>query len=231
MLLVLALAAVLWGWSAVSDLLLGTDGYVLRNLVATGALLGVARQVGMRARDLGLSRDRVVSGLRVGGVAVGVVLAALTLGVVAGDRLGPLGALLHDDRAALPTSALLYAVLVRIPVGTVVFEEVAFRGVLDAACERVWRPLPAAAVSAAVFGLYHVPPTMVALRENAIAPLSATGLGSLTGAVAATSVAGALFTWLRRRSGSLVAPMLAHIATNVGGLLAAAAVQRGLTPS
>jgi uncharacterized protein len=42
----------------------------------------------------------------------------------------------------------------------------------------------------------------------------------------ATAAAGVLFAWLRLRSGSLLAPVLLHLATNSVGLLAAAAAVR-----
>ena len=45
-------------------------------------------------------------------------------------------------------------------------------------------------------------------------------------ACAGTAAADVLFAELRRRSGSLVAPVLLHLTANVGGLLAAAAAQR-----
>ena len=43
-------------------------------------------------------------------------------------------------------------------------------------------------------------------------------------AVAATGVAGFVFTWLRRRSGSLIAPIALHWSLNGMGALAAAMV-------
>ena len=43
-------------------------------------------------------------------------------------------------------------------------------------------------------------------------------------AVAATAGAGAVFTWLRRRSGSLLAPIALHWSVNGAGALAAAVI-------
>jgi len=40
-------------------------------------------------------------------------------------------------------------------------------------------------------------------------------------------VAGWVFGWLAERSGSVLAPMLAHLAVNEAGAAAALAVQRG----
>ncbi len=218
-------------WSTVTDLVLtpaaGDVGYVVGNLGATVVLLLAARRAGLDRASLGLEGRTLVAGARWGGATAAVVVVVLATALLAGDRLGPLTALLADERAALPASALAFAVLVRIPVGTVVFEEVAFRGVLDAAAHRRLRPVAAIAVTAGTFGLYHVPPTLVALRVNDVPVASGAGLGALTGAVLVTAVAGVVFSWLRRRSGSLLAPALAHTATNVGGLLAASAAQGG----
>jgi membrane protease YdiL (CAAX protease family) len=50
-------------------------------------------------------------------------------------------------------------VLLRIPVGTVAWEEIAFRGVLQAALRRVLAEPAAIAVGSAVFGLWHIRPT------------------------------------------------------------------------
>jgi membrane protease YdiL (CAAX protease family) len=44
--------------------------------------------------------------------------------------------------------------------------------------------------------------------------------------VVATAAAGWAFDWLYRRSGSLLAPMLAHLAINEAGAVAALVVQR-----
>ena len=227
-----ALVVAVLVWSTVSDLVLtpltGDLGYVLLNLAATAATLAWVGRAGLDRTALGLRRADLAAGARLGGGAATVVVVALVVALVAGDRLGPLALLLEDDRAALGSGALLFAVVVRIPLGTVVFEEAVFRGALDAAARARLSTGGALTLSAVTFGVYHVPPTLVALRINDVAPLSAAGLGTMAGAVAATTVAGLVFSWLRQRSGSLLAPMRAPLATNVGGLLAATAAQRGV---
>ena len=58
----------------------------------------------------------------------------------------------------------------------------------------------------------------------AVGGASASPVGRLlvvAGAVGVTFVAGLLFAWLRLRSGSLLAPVLAHVATNGLGLAVA----------
>ena len=57
----------------------------------------------------------------------------------------------------------------RIPVGTVLWEEIAFRGVLQAALRRVMPGGAAIAVTSGVFGIWHIRPTAAALRINGLA--------------------------------------------------------------
>jgi membrane protease YdiL (CAAX protease family) len=135
--------------------------------------------------------------------------------------------LLADGRVAdLGGGELAGQALLRIPLGTVLWEEVAFRGVLLAALARLLPRAGATGVSAAVFGLWHVRPTLGALAANDLAggPLARTGAVLL--ACLATAAAGVLFAELRERSGSLLAPALLHLATNTLGLLTAAAAHR-----
>jgi membrane protease YdiL (CAAX protease family) len=107
--------------------------------------------------------------------------------------------------------------LVIIPLGTVVFGEVMFRGVLRGVLLRWSTTRPAVVVSAVVFGLWHLPP---ALRD-ASGDGFAGGLGVVVGTIAFTTLAGVLFAWLRLRSGSLIAPAGAHLASNSFAYVAA----------
>ena len=151
-------------------------------------------------------------------------LALVAVGYAAALAVPGVRPLLADARIArLDAVELAYNVLVRIPLGTVLWEEVAFRGVLLAALARVVPLRTAVAVSAVVFGVWHIRPTLSALAINDLAagPVSV-GLAVLLGCLG-TAVAGVLMSWLRLRSGSLLAPALLHLATNSLGALAAAA--------
>lgn len=197
--------------------------YVAANVGATGVLLAASRASGLSWADVGLARNRLRPGLGWGGACVAVVACGYA-GALAVPGSRPL---LADARVAgLDGGAIAYQVLVRIPLGTVLWEEVAFRGVLLAALTRVASVPVATALSAVVFGIWHVRPTFSALAANDLV------LGPVQRAVAAalgclvTGVAGGLFTWLRRRSGSLLAPALLHLATNSLGTVAAAVAHR-----
>ena len=218
----LAVSAGLILWSLIANLLIGDTAYTLRNLLLTAGLLIAARRAGIGATALGLARERVSDGLRWGAGAVVAITIVLAGGVAFAEALPFVSSLLADERAQLGGSALAAAMLVRIPLGTALFEEVAFRGVLLAVFLRCCSPKVAVLASSVVFGLWHIAPTAVSLQLNEIAPTSPAGLAAIVGGVVVTTVAGLAFTWLRWRSGSLLAPLLAHWATNALGLLAAA---------
>lgn len=230
MLVLSVLSALLLAWSAVADLLIGEVAYTSRNLLLTGLLLvGWSRYRaapwGTVSAELGLDRARLGAGLRWGSAAFLVVGAVLGAAVLLADHLAVIRMLLSDARAASFADDLWFVALVRIPLGTAVFEEVAFRGVLLAAALRVLPRWRAVGVNSVVFGLWHIPPTVVALELNGVATTSPEGLSSVLGAVLVTTLAGYGFSWLRLASGSLLAPILAHCATNSLALLAAVHVQ------
>lgn len=222
-----ALALVLAAWNNVIVVRLpGYPGsYVAGNVVATGVLLAAARAGGLSWQELGLARSRLPAGARWGLLCVGLVALAYTAALA----VPPVRPLLVDERVAGRDDAeLAYDVLVRIPLGTVVWEELAFRGVLLAVLARVLPLRTAVAVCAAVFGVWHVRPTLSAVMINDLAgePVLV-GLTVLLGCLASTA-AGVVLTWLRLRSGSLLAPLLLHLATNaLGALTVAAAVRLG----
>jgi uncharacterized protein len=199
------------------------QSYVAVNLAATGLLLVGARVVGITWQELGLDRRRARAGLRWGGACVAVVAAGYAVGLA----VPVLRPLLADERLAGADAAeLAYQTLVRIPLGTVLWEETAFRSVLLAALVRVVSLRAAVVLSATLFGIWHIRPTLSAAAANDLLD----GPPGLVLAVllgcAFTATAGVLFAWLRLRSGSLLAPVLLHLATNSLGALAAAAAHR-----
>jgi uncharacterized protein len=213
MALVVALAV---AGNAATNVLLPAALYVpCAVLVALAAVLVAVRVGGCGARDLGLARADLGAGLRLGVVAMAVVAMALAVGVAL-----PATRELFADRRVQEHSvaALLYATLVRIPLGTALLEETLFRGVLLGLGLRRWAPRVAVAWSSALFGLWHVLPSGgLAAYNPAVGGLLHGPAGRLAvtaAAVAATALAGVLFCWLRLRAGSLLTPWMLHVATN-----------------
>ena len=191
--------------------------YPAVNALAATVLLVAATASGLTADDLGLRRDRLHSGLGLGSAAAGPVVAAFGLAAL-NPATRPL---LNDQRiAGLDRRQLAYQVLLRIPVGTVAWEEIAFRGVLRAALRRVLAEPAATVVGSAVFGLWHIRPTAEALAVNRLAAGRGARIAAVIAVAAGTAGAGALLSLLRERSGSLAAPVLLHLAANCAGPLA-----------
>lgn len=195
------------------------QGYLVWNLGMTGVLLAVARGAGLTWADLGLHSRRLRRGLTIGLLAA-VAVAAVYAAAVA---LPVTRTAFVDDRGAVPLAAVLFVALVRIPLGTVVLEELAFRGVLPALVGGGW--WRATLVSSGLFGLWHVLPSM----GSSPAVTGALGTsGAVIGTVLFTTAAGVVFRAWQRWSGHLVTPMLLHAATNsLGVLIAWWVAQRG----
>ena len=155
---------------------------------------------------LGLRPPTLWRGLRWGSVAA----VPVALSVAATTTSPPVRAGMVSRDLPDPAASWL---LLRIPFGTVWSEEATFRAALGAAAERAFGGTAGRVFAATVFGLAHVPDARAA-REP------------ILGTVLATGAAGWAFSWLYAKSGSLAAPMLAHLAVNEAGAVAALAVQR-----
>ena len=68
----------------------------------------------------------------------------------------------------MTTRKVAYHAAVRVPVGTVAWEEVAFRAVLPVLLRRTMPARMAGVVKAGVFGLWHVRPMLDAMRLNGL---------------------------------------------------------------
>jgi len=186
--------------------------YAPANACAAAVALAAAAASGLTAGEMGLGR-----GARRPGRLASALAAATLGGYLAAAAMPVTRPLLNDKRVTtLDGPGLAYQVAFRIPVGTVLWEEIAFRGVLQAALRRVMPEPAAIAVASGVFGIWHIRPTAAALRVNQLAG-DRLFAARVTAGVAATAAGGALFSWLRARSGSLAAPVLLHLTTNCAG--------------
>jgi membrane protease YdiL (CAAX protease family) len=172
----------------------------------------ISRWCALDSRELGVARDT----WRRGAIVGGLVLAGFGTVIVLGAAMPFTRSLFDDDRAEISGAAMLLKVLFVIPLGTVLMEEFAFRGVLLAQLRRLTSTTTAIAWAALAFGCWHIV-TAWNTEGRIIA---------VVGTVAATSVAGALFGWLRVRFDSLLVPVAAHLATNSITFAAAWALAR-----
>lgn len=222
-----SLVAIIAGYNVIQNRLLPGSLYVPANIVVSAALVAMARRNGSSWADLGLDPARTSNGLRLGAGFAG----AVGLGTLLGASHPAVRSRLLDERAANQQAAdVLYNILVRFPLGTALFEEVVFRGVVEAMWSRDGASGREGEVAAAVlFGLWHLVPTKDVLASNpATRELkSRTSKGAAVAAAAAvTGVASLGFSRLREWSGSLVAPWLGHTAISCAGYLAGVFVWR-----
>jgi uncharacterized protein len=184
------------------------------NLGLVLCLLLLARSVSLTRSELGLDARELGRGLRWGGVVFGLI--TLVVGVAA--LLPATAGFFEDDRAEVGTSSFVLRAVFVIPVGTVLLEELAFRGVLLGLALRLTSTTRAVVSTSVLFGLWHVLTAWSSSGSNAalgeVAASTGGRLATVAGTVVATTLAGLAFTWLRLASRSLVAPMLAHVATN-----------------
>ena len=188
---------------------------VLAAVLAVVLLCLLAREAGLDSDDLGLRRDRLWRGLRLGaGLSVLAVLA-----IAVAVFVPALASAFNDDRTPDDLASLLVKIFVVIPLRTVLLEELAFRGVLWGWLAKCRGERIATWGSSLAFGLWHVPPALVVLKTNdALASSSPGGTWLVMGGiVVGTTVVGLLLAELRRRSQSLAAPALLHWTVNAGG--------------
>lgn len=196
----IALSAALVGWSFTAGL-----QHPWRRHPLVQAALGTALAVAARA-PLGLRAPQRNAGLRIGAGTAGAVIT----GVAAAGALPRVRTAMA--RRELP-SRPGHWLTVEIPLGTVWSEETAFRGALATLAADGFGSAGGRLVQAVTFGLSHVPDA----RATGEPPL---------GTVLVTGLAGWGFALLAERSGSVLAPMLAHLAINEVGAVAALLVQR-----
>ena len=210
-------AAGLLAWNNLLVPDLPADGSVrmIANVAGVAALVAVARAGGLSWADLGLGRTTWRRGAAWGGTAVGIAAIgyAIALAVPATRVL-----ITESPAATDPAGVLWLRALLLIPVGTVLCEELAFRGVLHALGRRALPARIAGHVAvlggALVFGAWHVAGAL-ATRTPGVP-----GGAGLPAVLVVTVAGGVLLAVARHRSGSLLAPVGIHLGTNVVGLVA-----------
>ena len=205
--LLVVVLAIAVTWNVVGNLWLPGAAYVPANLLIAAILVAIGRSAGLGLPELGLARVDLGRGVVIGLGAFVVIGGVIGLGLV----LPPLEEVFQDDSVRDAGDFDRWFVpLVRIPLGTAVYEEVVFRsvllGIFLATMRRTWQ---AVAVTSVLFGLWHIVPAIESAGDGAVAVF-----GAVAGTVFVTALGGLLFGVLRTWSRSVVAPILAHTATN-----------------
>ena len=205
--------------------------YLLISLWATGVLLAIAYLAEISWAQLGLgfgggaqTRGLIWSAILLGIVILGYAVAA----ALPFTRKG-----FADARTAqMGVGRFLYHAFLRIPVGTALMEEVAFRGVLLAACITAFGTVWGVAISSLLFGLWHVLPALEFHEASSTTDRLGNGWrGKLTtvgGQVLGTGAAGVGFAMVRLLSDSLLPAITLHAALNALGFALSWAFARRL---
>ncbi len=175
---------------------------------------------GLSSGQLGLNKKDLVKGLRWGSAAALIIIIALGI-VFAVDR-----SIFIDNRYDNTLRQALLIAFVVIPINTVAVEELAFRGVLWGSIRRWKGALYATILSSFLFGLWHILPSLGLWQSSAAITES---LGSneaikivpVIGSVVVTAMTGVFLCELRRRTNSLLAPVMAHWALNACSVILA----------
>jgi membrane protease YdiL (CAAX protease family) len=214
------LALVLYANVIVNEVL-APPWYVPFNLSLLAIALLIARSSHTSWVSMGMRRDRLARGARIGlilGAAVVLAIGFAALVPTAREAF-------RDDRIVEGSIALsMYHALFRVPLGTAVYEEVLFRGIIFGLLARRTSPLAAAMWSSLVFGIWHVLPALDAIEVNPIGDAIGGTWVPVIGAVLSTFIVGLCFVWIRLYAGSILAPILVHIAANSTAIMAAAFV-------
>lgn len=229
-----AVLAVLIASNVATNVVLPDWAYVPWNLAVAALLVTIAVRLDRRTvTEMGLSRERLGAGLGLGGL----VSAALAAVMIAGVLIPVTRELFMDERANVPFWEMAYKVLIEVPIGTVLLEEITFRGILPAmfaARLEPWRRrrLIADGIAAVLFGLWHILPSLSLGRSNdeisgEVAPL-VLQIGGVTVSVLFTAAIAMGLSWMRNRSDSVAAPAVLHTTANSLGSALAWVAQRVL---
>lgn len=190
--------------------------YLLWSFGGSVGLLALGLLDGNSWTDMGLGWSYLLPGLIWAAVCIGGVTAVYLIG----SAFRRTRTAFHDERMTeLSGGRMVFQALVEVPFGTVLLEEIAFRAVLLSMLIRRFGLVWGVVISAVLFGLWHVLPSIGTHEQNP-------ALGSVVGegrrgnilavalSVLTTTIAGVLFAGLRLISGSVLAPMGLHWATN-----------------
>jgi len=216
-----AVVAVVVAYGTISAFVVPERWQALTGTAAGAIAVALASAGGASATELGLRVDSAGDGLRVGLAAAAPVACAVAIASAPARTRH----LFSDERATTPRGRdVAYHGLLRIPLNAF-GEELLFRSAVLGFMLHRHRPARALIASSAAFGIWHVIPALRSHDANpGVARLANRAGGRITTAattVVLTGLAGSAFAWLRLRSRSIVAPVVAHAAVNLAGFLAA----------
>jgi len=220
---VLGLSGAEWSLGAValavngsSNGLLPSRFHVPVGLLASATTSYLASRAGAGTCEQGLALRTIPAGALYGVAASIPIAASLVIGARS-KHSRPMYA--EETIKAVSTQRAAYEVLVRIPLGTALPEEVIFRGGLLGLLLRHHSRPTAAVLDSLLFGLWHVTPTLSRMATHGLTKerTLAFRIAWLALTIGSTFVGGLALSWLRLRSGNILAPWMAHCTANCAG--------------
>jgi uncharacterized protein len=210
--------ALLVGWGNVGASLLastaplpgGSWTFVVAGIALGALAVFVARRAGLDPRAIGLGRRGVWRGGALGLVAgAGIAAVGATALQVAPILTGR--PVVYDPLVGVSAAALALHILLFLPLGTVLPEELIFRGALIGLL-RDGGPR-AIAGSAAAFALWHGAVAVATVEQTTLVGTPWV-VPAILGALAVVFVGGAVLAWLRLSTGTLASTIAAHWSFN-----------------
>jgi len=226
---VLVVIALIVAMNVVNNRLAPQTHFLIWAVCGSVVLIAVGLLDGNSFTDMGLSWRYAGRGLLWGVICI----AAVTLVYLVGAAFKKTRDAFHDERHQQMSGAqLMFHALLEVPFGTVLLEEIAFRAVLFSMLARRYGVIWGLVISSLLFGLWHILPSIGTHESNpALGSVAGSGLRgniiAVTASVLFTGISGVLFTGLRLVSGSVLAPMGLHWATNGLGYAFSFALIRG----
>jgi membrane protease YdiL (CAAX protease family) len=187
-----------WGWQA----------------FAFVGLFFVYRYAKLSLADIGLSRARVGQGLKYGLITIAVILLALIIAYLIKQNI------FRDSRYHHSLSSAIGAGLFILPLKIVLFEEVAFRGIMPALLKNLGsKTWVVFVVTSGLFALWHI---LTAPKSSNVSVGHYSNLLILGAVFVTTFLGGIIFYYLRYKSDSLVAPIMVHWLINGSAIVLAA---------
>lgn len=202
--------------NVVNNRLAPQSHYLLWSFVGSVVLIAIGLLDGNSWTDMGLGWWFFLSGFVWAAASIGLITAVYVIG----SAFRKTRQAFHDESiGSLSGSRLAFQALVEVPFGTVLLEEIAFRAVLFSMLARRYGVVWAIVISAVLFGIWHVLPSIGTHERNpALGSVVGGGIRGnvlvVAGSVLTTAVAGVIFALMRIVSGSVIAPMGLHWATN-----------------
>jgi len=179
------------------------------NLILLAVLLFEAVRVsGLSLTSLGLSGGNLWRSAALG-AACALLLAALPVAFVVLAPFVTGEPVEYGDIHELSGAALAYRLALWSPIGTALFEELTFRGVLYAKLTAAGE-VRAVWLSSLVFALWHVVITSRTVVESDVVDYAWLLPPAIVLCLGGTFVGGLVFGFLRRRTGHVVGPFMVH---------------------